>query len=64
VPAGATATAPTVVCKSNGTVNSARTARAESEKAPEGAPESEQDMSGAPPDCPVAQLSESPTVEP
>jgi hypothetical protein len=41
-----------------------RTTRAESEQAPEGAPDSEQDLSGAPPDCPVAQLSEAPTVEP
>jgi hypothetical protein len=62
--AGATTTAPTVICKSNETVNSARTACAESEQAPEGAPDSEQDLSGAPPDCPVAQLSEAPTVEP
>jgi hypothetical protein len=28
----------------------------------EGAPDSEHDLSGAPPDCPVAQLSEAPTV--
>jgi hypothetical protein len=45
------------------TVNSA-TARAESEQAPDGAPDSEQDLSGAPPDCPVAHMSEAPTVEP
>jgi hypothetical protein len=32
------------------------------EQAPEGAPDSEQDLSGAPPDCPVAPLSEAPTV--
>ena len=38
------------------------TARAESEQAPEGAPDSEQDLSGALPGCPVAQLSEAPTV--
>jgi hypothetical protein len=38
------------------------TARAESEQASEGAPNSEQDLSGAPPDCPVAHLSEAPTV--
>jgi hypothetical protein len=42
--------------------NSARTARAESEQAPEGAPDSEQWLSGAPPDYPVTQLSEAPTV--
>jgi hypothetical protein len=40
------------------------TARAESEQAPEGTPDIEQDLSGAPPDCPVAQLSEAPMVEP
>jgi hypothetical protein len=33
-----------------------------SEQAPEGAPDSEQWRSGAPPDCPVAPLSEAPTV--
>jgi hypothetical protein len=38
------------------------TARADSEQAPEAAPDSEQDLSSAPPDCPVAQLSEAPTV--
>jgi hypothetical protein len=38
------------------------TARAESEQASEGAPDSEQDLSGAPPDCLVTQLSEAPTV--
>jgi hypothetical protein len=35
-----------------------------SEQAPEGAPDSEQCLSGAPPDCPVTQLSEALTVEP
>jgi hypothetical protein len=38
--------------------------RAESEQAPEGAPDSEQWLSGAPPDCPVAQAVRAPTVEP
>jgi hypothetical protein len=33
-----------------------------SEHVTEGAPDSLQDMSSAPPDCPVAQLSEAPTV--
>jgi hypothetical protein len=33
-----------------------------SEQASEGAPDSEQDLSGAPPDYPVATLSEAPTV--
>jgi hypothetical protein len=32
--------------------------------APEGAPDSEQNVSGAPPDCSVAQKSEALTVEP
>jgi hypothetical protein len=41
-----------------------RTARAESEQAPDGAPDSEQDLSGAPPDYPVAHMLEAPTVEP
>jgi hypothetical protein len=41
-------TAPTVVCKSEQCVNSARTAHAESEQAPEGAPDSEQGLSGGP----------------
>jgi hypothetical protein len=41
-------TAPTVVCKSEQCVNSARTARVESEQAPEGAPDSEQGLSGGP----------------
>jgi hypothetical protein len=35
---------------------------AEVRAAPEGAPDSEQELSGAPPDCPVAQMSEAPTV--
>jgi hypothetical protein len=43
---------------------SARLRAQKSEQAPEGAPDSLQDLSGAPPDCPVAQLSEAPTVEP
>jgi hypothetical protein len=38
------------------------TTRVESEQASDGAPDSEQDLSGAPPDCPVAPLSEAPTV--
>jgi hypothetical protein len=39
-------------------------ARAEVRAGVEGAPDSLQDLSGAPPDCPVAQLSKAPTVEP
>jgi hypothetical protein len=38
--------------------------RAESEQAPEGAPDSEQCLSGAPPDCSVAPLVRAPMVEP
>jgi hypothetical protein len=40
------------------------TARAESEQAPEGAPNTEQDLSGAPPDYPVDPHVRAPTVEP
>jgi hypothetical protein len=43
---------------------SARTVRVQSEQALEGAPESEQYLSGAAPDCPVAQSVRAPTVEP
>ena len=43
---------------------SARLRTQKSEQAPEGAPDSLQDLSGAPPDCPVAQKSEAPMVEP
>jgi hypothetical protein len=39
------------------------TAHAEVRAGAEGAPDSEQDLSGAPPDCKVAQLLEAPTVE-
>jgi hypothetical protein len=42
----------------------AQTVRAESEQAPEGAPDSEHDLSGAPPDCPVVPAVRAPTVEP
>jgi hypothetical protein len=42
---------------------SARTVCAESEQAPEGAPDSEQYLSGAPPDCPVVPAVRAPTVE-
>jgi hypothetical protein len=41
---------------------SARLRAQKSEHAREGAPDSLRDLSGAPPDCPVAQLSEAPTV--
>jgi hypothetical protein len=42
--------------------NSTRLRMQKSEQAPEGAPDSEQDLSGAPPDCPVAPLVRAPTV--
>ena len=35
-----------------------------SQSSAEGAPDSLQDLSGAPPDCPVAQKTEAPTIEP
>jgi hypothetical protein len=50
--------APTVACNS---IKYA-TVRAEVRHAPEGTPDSLQDLSGAPPDCPVAQKTEAPTV--
>jgi hypothetical protein len=43
---------------------SAQTVRGESEQALEGAPDSEHYLSGAAPDCPVAQADRAPTVEP
>jgi hypothetical protein len=52
VPSGVTATTPTVDCKSE----QCATARVESEQAPEGTPDSEQDLFGAPPDCPMAPV--------
>jgi hypothetical protein len=64
VPSGVTATAPTVDCKRWTVSYSARTARAEVRAAPEGAPDSEQWLSGAPSDCPVAPHVRAPTVEP
>jgi hypothetical protein len=64
VPAGATATMPSVVCKSYRNSEQCVLRAQKSVQALEGAPDSEQDLSGAPPDCPVAQLSEAPTVEP
>jgi hypothetical protein len=56
--------APTVVCKGTVKVNSARLRAQKSEQAPKDAPDSEQDLSGAPPDCPVAPHVRAPTVEP
>jgi hypothetical protein len=43
---------------------SARTVHTEVKAAPEGAPDSEQYLPGAPPDCPVAQAVRAPMVEP
>jgi hypothetical protein len=50
---------------SNGrlTTHSARTVHAESVQPPEGAPDSEQCLSGAAPDCPVPKEVKVPTVE-
>jgi hypothetical protein len=39
-------------------------ARTEVRVGAKGAPDSEQDLSGAPPDCPMAPLVRAPTVEP
>jgi hypothetical protein len=56
---GATTTsAPTVACNRI----KCATVRAEVRHASEGAPDSLQDLSGAPPDCPVAQKTKAPTV--
>jgi hypothetical protein len=55
----ATATsAPTVTCN----CNQCATVRAKVRHAPEGAPDSLQDLSGAPPECPVAHKTEAPMV--
>jgi hypothetical protein len=40
------------------------TVRARVRAEPDGAPDTEQCLSGAPPDCPVAQKTEAPTVKP
>jgi hypothetical protein len=64
VPSGVTATAPTVVCKRWTVSYSVRTARAEVRAGADGAPYSEQCLSGAPSDCSVAPLVRAPTVEP
>jgi hypothetical protein len=56
---GATTTsAPTVACNSI----QCATMRTDVRLAPEGAPDSLQDLFGAPPDCPVPQKTEAPTV--
>jgi hypothetical protein len=53
-------TAPTVICKSEQCTDRARRVRAGAE----GAPDSEQWLSGAPPDCPVTPLVRAPMVKP
>jgi hypothetical protein len=53
-----------VVCKGTVKRYSVRLRVQKSEQASDGAPDNEQDLSGAPPDCPVAHMSEAPTVEP
>jgi hypothetical protein len=59
-PSGATANSAMVVCKS---VNNAWTVRSEVRAGVRGAPDSEQDLSGVAPDCPVPQVVRAPTVE-
>jgi hypothetical protein len=53
VPAEQQLNAPTVVCNSYRNSEQCTTVRADSEQASDGAPDSEQDLSSAPPDCPV-----------
>jgi hypothetical protein len=62
VPAEQRLFAPTVVCKGTVKHYSACLCAQKSEQAPEGTTDSEQDLSGAPPDCQVAPLSEAPTI--
>jgi hypothetical protein len=62
VPNGATATRANGHLQRNSETLQCASARAEVRAGPEGAPDSEEDLSGAPPDCPVAPLSEAPTV--
>jgi hypothetical protein len=64
VPAEQRLTTPTVVCNSYRNIEQCATTRAESELVSDGAPDNEQELSGAPPDCPVAHMLEAPTVEP
>jgi hypothetical protein len=59
-PSEATATSATVICKS---VNSAWSMHAEVRAGVRGAPDSEQCLSGAAPDCPVWHEVSTPTVE-
>jgi hypothetical protein len=61
---GATATSHNGRLQRNSKSEQCAPTRAEVRVAPEGAPDSEQDQSGAPPDCLVIHMSEAPTVEP
>jgi hypothetical protein len=63
VPASNGYFAPTVVCEGI-KYATVRACAQKSEQAPEGAPDSLQDLSGAPPDCPMAPQVRAPTVEP
>jgi hypothetical protein len=58
------ATAPTVEFNGRLTTLQCGLHAQKSEQAPEGAPDSEQWLSGAPPDCPVAPHVRAPMVEP
>jgi hypothetical protein len=64
VPSGATVVHANGRLQMNSESKQCATARAEVRAGADGAPDSEQDLSGAPPDCPVAHLSEAPMVEP
>jgi hypothetical protein len=62
VPSGATVIRANGRLQRNSKTLQCVTARAEARAGAEGAPDSEQNLSGAPPHCPVAPLSEAPTV--
>ena len=63
VPSVATVASATVDSNSRLTTHSAWTVRAESDQPTEGAPDSEQYLFGAAPDCPVQHEDKAPTVE-
>jgi hypothetical protein len=63
VPSGATATSATVDCNERMQCYSAQTVHAEVRAVARGAPDSEQCLSGAAPDCPVPLEDKAPTVE-
>jgi hypothetical protein len=62
VPSGATVVRANGRLQRNSKMLQCATARAEVRAGAEGASDSEHDLSGAPPDCPVTPLSEAPTV--